>query len=261
MTAARRTRIGSRENALLATVRRLNATPDAYRKLGLVWLEGDHLLRAAHARGQPLQELLVAASHEHDDALQGLLQAASRVRVVDDALWPGIGALSSKAPVAGLIAWPGPVSPLGGRRSVVLDRLQDAGNVGSILRSAAAFGIEQVVALRGCAALWSPKVVRAAMGAHFALHLVESADAAALDALQVPLLATSPHAAASLVQAQWDEPCAWLFGHEGQGVAPQLLARCALQLSIPQPGGEESLNVAAAAAVCLYESARRRARP
>ena len=60
-----------------------------------------------------------------------------------------------------------------------------------------------------------------------------------------------------LLSATLPSPCAWVLGHEGQGVAPALLARCALVLRIPQPGGEESLNVAAAAAVCFYESLRR----
>jgi RNA methyltransferase, TrmH family len=73
----------------------------------------------------------------------------------------------------------------------------------------------------------------------------------------VPLLATSSHAALALGEAQLPQPCAWVLGHEGQGVAATLQARCALTLRIPQPGGEESLNVAAAAAVCLYESVRR----
>jgi RNA methyltransferase, TrmH family len=252
------TRIASRDNALLVRVRRLNAAPDAYRKLGQVWLEGDHLLRAALARGWSLQEVLVVASRQRDPLLQMLLQAAARTRVVDAALWSAIGSLSSKAPIAGLVAWPGAQPIAAGQRSVVLDRVQDAGNVGSILRSAAAFGFQQLVALKGCAALWSPKVVRAAMGAHFALRLVELADESDLDALAVPLLATSSHAAATLPNAELPEPCAWLFGHEGQGVAASLQLRCNLQLTIPQPGGEESLNVGAAAAVCLYESARRR---
>jgi hypothetical protein len=75
----------------------------------------------------------------------------------------------------------------------VLDRLQDAGNVGSILRSAAAFGFTQVVALKGTAALWAPKVLRAGMGAHFGLQLIEGVDAEVLDALRVPLVATSSH--------------------------------------------------------------------
>jgi TrmH family RNA methyltransferase len=115
-----------------------------------------------------------------------------------------------------------------------------------------------VLALKGTAALWSPKVLRAGMGAHFALRLVEGLDEVALDGLAVPLVATSSHGGHNLPQAPLPQPCAWVLGHEGQGVSASLLARCALQVRIPQPGGEESLNVAAAAAVCLYESARRR---
>jgi RNA methyltransferase, TrmH family len=251
-------RIASRDNPLLVRVRRLNATPDTYRQLGLVWLEGEHLVRAALARGWRLRELLVPARRQGDDALQSLWSHVPKLRVVDDALWSGIGSLSSKAAVAALAAWPGEVTVLKGRRSVVLDRLQDAGNLGSILRSAAAFGVAQVIALKGCVALWSPKVMRAGMGAHFALHLVEGADESALDALDMPLVATSSHRDTSLIDARLPDPCAWVFGHEGQGIATSLLRRCALQLGIPQPGGEESINVAAAAAVCLYESMRRR---
>ena len=141
--------------------------------------------------------------------------------------------------------------------SVVLDRLQDPGNVGSILRSAAAMGFKQVLALKGTAALWSPKVLRAGMGAHFALQLREGLSEADLEALRVPLLATSPHRGEFLHRAELPWPCAWLLGHEGQGVSDALLARAAMTLRIVQPGGEESLNAAAAAAVCLHASAAR----
>jgi TrmH family RNA methyltransferase len=237
----------------------LNVTPDAYRQLGQVWLEGDHLVRAALARGWPLQELLLPAKREADAAVQSLWPQAQKVRVVDDALWAGIGSLASKAQVAALAAWPGELPVLQGQSSVVLDRIQDAGNLGSILRSAAALGVRQVIALKGCAALWSPKVLRAGMGAHFALHLVEAVGEPELDGLDVPLVATSSYDGTSLTDVVLPDPCAWVFGHEGQGVAASLLARCAVRTRIPQPGGEESLNVAAAAAVCLYESMRRRA--
>jgi len=100
--------------------------------------------------------------------------------------------------------------------------------------------------------------LRAAMGAHFALHLVERVAIDGLDALAVPMLATSSHAGAALHAATLPWPCAWVVGHEGQGLADDLLRRCAATLRIPQPGGEESLNVAIAASICLYESARRR---
>ena len=96
------------------------------------------------------------------------------------------------------------------------------------------------------------------MGAHFGLHLVEAATEDALDVLRMPMLATSSHAAQVLHEAPLPWPCAWVLGHEGQGVSAALMQRCERAVRIPQPGGEESLNVASAAAVCLYESARRR---
>jgi RNA methyltransferase, TrmH family len=113
--------------------------------------------------------------------------------------------------------------------------------------SAAALGIGQVVALKGTAALWSPKVLRAGMGAHFALQLHEGLVLDDLQSLTLPWVATSSHASALLHHCRLTQ---------GQGVAPALMARCALTLRIAQPGGEESLNVAAAAAICLHESVR-----
>jgi tRNA G18 (ribose-2'-O)-methylase SpoU len=139
--------------------------------------------------------------------------------------------------------------------TLVLDRVQDAGNVGSMLRSASAFGFGQVIALRETAALWSPKVLRAGMGAHFALSLHEGADLDSLQALAVPLLVTSSHAGNFIQDCRLPFPCAWAMGHEGQGVQPALMALAAQQVRIGQPGGEESLNVAAAAAICLHASA------
>ncbi len=250
--------IESRDNPLLVRLRRLAQDGGAYRKEGLVWLEGDHLCRALLARGGVPAQAVVSASGWQQDPLQALAQAAPRITVVPDALFAGISALESPARLGFLLPLPSAPALLPGSATVVLDRLQDAGNVGSILRSAAAFGFGQVLALKGTAALWSPKVLRAGMGAHFALHLVEGLAVADLQTLQLPLLATSSHQGQPLHAVQLPWPCAWLLGHEGQGVGAELMAGAQLQLQIPQPGGEESLNVAAAAAVCLYESARQR---
>ncbi len=133
--------------------------------------------------------------------------------------------------------------------------MQDAGNVGAILRCASAFGFRQVVALKGTAALWSPKVLRAGMGAHFGLRLIEQAAPELLEALQVPVITTSSHQGELLHRARLPWPCAWALGHEGQGVGAEVQARAALSVRIIQPGGEESLNVATAAAICLHASA------
>ncbi len=254
--------ISARDNPLLVRVRRLAKDGSAYRKDGLLWLEGDHLCRAFVARGGVPAQAVVSARGWQDDAVHDLAQTAERIVVVPDALFAGISGLASAAELGFLIDHADLSSGLqAGQATVVLDRLQDAGNVGSILRSAAAFGFVQVLALKGTAALWSPKVLRAGMGAHFALRLVEGGDAGDLDQLALPLLATSSHGGGDLTRAALPWPCGWLLGHEGQGLGDKLLQRATMRLAIPQPGGEESLNVAAAAAVCLYESARQRLAP
>jgi RNA methyltransferase, TrmH family len=247
-------RISSRDNPLLVKVRKLAHDPVAYRKLGLVWIEGEHLCEAALAHHVQATHALVAESAWEAPTVQALAREASRVAILPDAVFKGTSALDSPARIGLLVPMEDRRSVTPGIPSVVLDRIQDPGNVGSILRSAAALGVVQVIALAGTAALWAPKVLRAGMGAHFSLRMVEGVGAEALAGVGVPLLATSPHADKSLRETKLPHPCAWLFGHEGQGVAPELTARCALTLRIPQPGGQESLNVAAAAAICLYES-------
>lgn len=248
--------ISSRDNPSLVRLRKLGADGSAYRKLGSVWIEGDHLLGAALTRGW-VPSLCVATEAALADArLRALAEAAPRVLVVSPVLFKGLSGLESPAQIGAELHLPAAASLDTQAASVVLDRLQDAGNVGAILRSAAAFGVRQVLALKGTAALWSPKVLRAGQGAHFGLRLIEGLAVEDLARLAVPLIATSSYACAQLGRTPLPAPCAWVMGHEGQGVSEALMARCALTVGIPQPGGEESLNVAAAAAICLFESAR-----
>lgn len=142
---------------------------------------------------------------------------------------------------------------------VFLDRIQDAGNVGAILRSAAAFGIPDVVLGSGCADPWSPKVLRAAMGAHFRLRLGEPENLGdALERFGGSVLCTAPRGGTPLHEADLHGRVGWLFGGEGQGVSASVAERASLRVTIPMAEGSESLNVAAAAAVCFYEAWRRR---
>ncbi len=258
MSAAEPVFITSRDNALLKALRRLAQDSDAHRKQGRVWVEGEHLCSAALARGwRPA--LAVFSAFFWPLAQADIARAATKNIVIDDALMKGISDLPSPAPLAFVFELPAAHTLQADAPTVVLDRLQDAGNVGSILRSASAFGFVQVVALKGTALLWSPKVLRAGMGAHFGLRLVEGLSADELAALQVPLLVTSSHDGEWLHRAPLPWPCAWVMGHEGQGVNPALASRAAGAVRIAQPGGEESLNVAAAAAICLHASAAARA--
>lgn len=247
------THIQSRDNAWVKDLRRLAQDTTAYRKQDCLWLEGDHLCRAALARGHaPL--CAVFSESFWPLAPKTWAEAAPKVIVLSDAVFASISGLESPAQMGYVMPLPGQAAPQSGLAAVVLDRVQDAGNVGSILRSAAAFGFGQVLALKGTAALWAPKVLRAGMGAHFGLHLVEGLAVEDLQALDLPWLVTSSHQGGLLHQARLPWPCGWVMGHEGQGVSPALEALASQHIRIAQPGGEESLNVAAAAAICLHAS-------
>ena len=245
--------ITSRDNSLLKELRRVAQDNIAYRKAGRYWVEGDHLCSAALQRGQ---RPVVAVFAEEYWPLAPVEYAQTAIKniVIPKKLFVELSGLESPTGVGFVLELPVDVAMQTGVATVILDRVQDAGNVGSILRSAGAFGFRQVLALKGTAALWSPKVLRAGMGAHFGLHLIEGASLDDLKALQVPVVVTSSHHGDLLQNLRLRQPCAWAFGHEGQGVSPELMAQAKVHVRIGQPGGEESLNVAAAAAICLHAS-------
>ena len=257
MTSPEITHITSRGNPLLKELRKLSSEPTAYRKTGRVWLEGDHLCSAALLRGIKPS---IAVFSESFMPIAGVFvdKVAIKIIVISDKLWQDISGLESPAKMGFVVDLSSSLQIAPHVATVILDRVQDAGNVGSILRSAAAFGFKQVIALTGTAALWSPKVLRAGMGAHFGLQLVESSSLDDLSTLTVPLVVTSSHQGdflQNLMQnKQLPQPCAWVMGHEGRGVRAELLQQASVSVRIGQPGGEESLNVAAAAAICLHAS-------
>lgn len=262
--------ITSRDNPLIKELRRLAQDGAAYRKTGRVWIEGEHLCEAALAKGwQP--ELAVFLDYFRPFAGMQSTQDAIKNVVISGALMKDVSPLESAPTVGFVMSAPQEQSVQSDLRTVVLDRLQDPGNAGSILRSAAAFGYRQVIALKGTVALWSPKVLRAGMGAHFSLRIVEGAAMPQLRDLEHPLAVTSSHQGQFLHELPWINSrsknehfahnprqqianFAWIFGHEGQGVSPELQSLASTHVRIAQPGGEESLNVAAAAAICLHAS-------
>jgi TrmH family RNA methyltransferase len=246
--------IKSRDNPLLKELRKLVRDNTGYRKAGHFWVEGEHLCSAALQRQQKpkvavfSEDYLAVAPVEYT-------QAAIKSIVIPGGLFRELSGLESPSAVGFVLDLPVDINIQPQVPTVLLDRVQDAGNVGSILRSAGAFGFRQVIATKGTAALWSPKVLRSAMGAHFGLTLIEGVEIDALEALgPLPLIVTSSHLGALVQNLKLPQPCVWAFGHEGQGVCPDLFARAAMLVQIGQPGGEESLNVAAAAAICLHAS-------
>ena len=188
----------------------------------------------------------------------------TKVYQLDSALWDLLSELVNAPQIAGLLDLP--KSCLTPSQSIatldgdvlILDRIQDAGNVGAILRTAAAAGFTQVIALTGCAHLWSTKVLRAGMGAHRLLDLYEGwSNQQVLSAVTAPMLAATADAEQDLFSLNQEllHSVAWIMGSEGQGVSEDLLAQ-AKEISIPIDARVESLNVSTAAAVCLFETMR-----
>lgn len=258
-------RITSRDNPRLVEAVRLVASSRDRRKSGRCVLEGDHLVSVYVERVGAPHTLLVAEDREHDPRHAPLLAAmpARDVLVVPRALFAGIASLPADVGVLAIVDTPEPGAPPSpALRHVLLDGLQDPGNVGTILRTAAAAGVEQVLLSRDCAFAWSPKVLRAAQGAHFVTSVVEDVDlpawAAAFRATGGAVVATAVHGAGDLYATPIDPPWAVVIGNEGAGVSPALAATADTNVTIPMPGGMESLNAAAAAAVVLFELVRRR---
>ncbi len=250
--------IRSHDNSFLIDLRKQIKNPALYRQTGRLWLEGEHLCQVAASRGLRITHALISEPGWEQPDLRALVCRAGTVLVLSDSLMAKLSSLESPAPVGFVVCVPVQHHLDDTMATIILDRLQDPGNVGTILRTAAAFGFQQIMAIKGTVALWSPKVLRAGMGAHFNLRLLEWLDPESLQGLNVPILLSSPHATETLHHVSIPWPCAWVIGHEGQGVADNLARYAQHQLRIPQPGGEESLNAAIAASICFYETVRSR---
>lgn len=211
-------------------------------------IEGPHLLAAAIQAGiQPLAVMGTEAGLARPEIAALKFKAAATV--MTPAVFAVIADAETAPGIAAEIALPelrrdGPL--------VLLEGVQDPGNVGAIIRSAAAFGAGTVVLDRQCADPWSPKVLRAGQGGHFAVGLQQADDLLAAAAGH-RLICTVVSGGRPLRQASLSGRIAWAFGAEGAGLSAALVEKAAERVTIPMAGGE-SLNVAAAAAICLYEA-------
>lgn len=255
-------RITSRDNATFKSVRLLAHSGRERRKQGRTILDGVHLAQTYLARvGLPLM-LAVSESGLARAEIRRFVErcAAPESMIFSDALFAELSPVDTPTGLLAVIDIPPRRMPYPIEGScVVLDRVQDAGNVGSVLRSAAAAGVSWALLTEGCAHVWSPKVLRAAMGAHFALGLIDNAEVAhLLTTYPGRIIATRPDAEEEFYGTDLHGPVAWLFGSEGSGLSPALATMATSAVRIPMAGATESLNVAAAAAVCLFEQLRQR---
>lgn len=251
--------IQSRDNPFFKSLKRLAESGRERRKTGRTLLDGVHLVASYEAVFGPVGSLIVAEPALSGGEIASFVEGRELV-VLADPLMRDLGLVDSPSGLLALVETPSANATVNRKTDAILiDGVQDPGNVGTLLRTAAASGIGQALLSPGCAAAWSPKVLRAGQGAHFALAIHEDADLAGFVAdYQGTTAVTTLDEATSLYEARWDGPVAWIFGAEGQGVRPELLAAAQLRIRIPMPGAVESLNVAAAAAVCLFEALRRK---
>lgn len=254
--------ITSRDNPLYKELKHLATSSQVRRKTGRTLLDGVHLCEAYLQTGGVPSLCVVSESACHHPEVAALLArcdtGGNSCLLLPDALYKALSQVENGVDVLFVVETPQPEqNPVLESAAVLLDNLQDPGNLGSILRSAAAAGISSIFCSSGTAFAWSPKVLRAGMGAHFLLKIHENVDLPSLvHHTKIPVVATSSHAQQTLYQLELKRPVAWLFGHEGQGVADELLALATHRIAIPHVGPVESLNVAACAAVCFFEQVR-----
>ncbi|HPU53912.1 MAG TPA: RNA methyltransferase [Burkholderiaceae bacterium] len=264
-------KIRSRDNAAFKQLLRITASARERRQLGVSFIEGIHLCDSYLRRFGPPRQVVHTEAALDDPQVRLLVEAAAnggptpalsggRFVELAEGLFGELSQVEHGIGIAYVIDTPADVLPaVLDSDAVYLDGLQDPGNVGTILRTCAAVGVNRVITAPGTAWCWSPKVLRAGMGAHFALEIHESvAWEQVLTLLRTPIMATAAQAPRTVWQADLRGPRLWLFGSEGSGLDPDRQGPALQWVSIPQRPAIESLNVAVAAAVCLFEQLRQR---
>lgn len=256
-------RIASRDNAAYRRLARLASSSRARRESGAALLDGPHLVEALRTSGGTADALVASESGYARDEVRRLFESTpARARMLlSDRLFDALAQVATPTGILAVVRAPGaqPV-PAEPETCLLLEGIQDPGNLGSILRTAVAAGVRQAFLGAGSVFAWSPKVLRAGQGAHFFLAIHEDAPLAPFAArFAGTVVTTDPRAERSLFELDLAAaPVAWVFGSEGGGVSAELAAQAHVRVRIPMPGAAESLNVAAAVAVCLFEQVRQR---
>lgn len=257
------THITSVQNSTIKRIRQLGTSAKHRQQQGLTLLDGVHLAESyLNAGHQPVQCAVSDSSINTPEVaaiIARLDESVERIEVPDE-LFSRISTVEHGVGLLFVIRVPEPgkVEPQV-EDALLLDGVQDPGNVGTILRTVAAAGAKSIYLSADCSSAWSPRVLRAGMGAHFALDIHEQVDLAELiSRLVVPVRATSLAATQTIYEADLQLPVAWVFGSEGRGVSPEVMQLCTDTVIIPQASDVESLNVSASVAICLFEQRRQR---
>jgi RNA methyltransferase, TrmH family len=253
-------RVTSADNPRLKLALRLLSSSRERRKAGRCVLEGAHLVEAYLARLGTPETIVVLDTAMKIAAVRQLLARVppSRTLIVDAAAWTEFTQLPIELAMLAMAPTPQPALRRAADFCLLLEGVQDPGNVGSILRTAAAAGVAQVFLSKQCAFAWSPKVLRAGQGGHFHLEIFEDIDlvewARSYHGTTIAAVASGGE---PLFTTDLRGPVAIAIGNEGAGLSEELRDAATRRVTIPMPGNFESLNAAAAAAVCLFECVRR----
>jgi TrmH family RNA methyltransferase len=252
--------IESSANPRFKDLRRLVESSRERKKAGRSVLDGAHLVAAYREHVGMPEQVAVSRLGLQSPEIRSLLDGMKGLDtvVLSDALFKTLSSVVTPTGIMAVVETPRPRPvPVEMEVCVMLEDLQDPGNLGSILRTCAAAGVQHVLLSSGSVHAWSPRVLRAAMGAHFVLTLYEGVDLeVAVRGYNGQCVATRQRSSRTVFQTDLTGNVALLLGNEGAGLSAGLLAAADTVVSIPMPGTAESLNVAAAAAVCLFERVR-----
>lgn len=255
--------IQSSKNEQLKYLNKLLLSAKTRHQHHLCALEGIHLLKSYLQQGLMPKQIFIPESRSTHPELQAIIHTlpSDLITFVGHDHLSKISTLNDSHDIISEIAIPQYASvPIQGD-CIILERIQDPGNVGTILRSAAAANIKHIILSNDCADVWSPKVLRAGMGAHFNLNIYTNIDLISWCAnYKGQILATTLTTTCcfSLYEMNLQSPQAWLFGNEGNGISTTLLAQAHAAVRIPMNAQVESLNVAMATTICLFEQQRQR---
>jgi TrmH family RNA methyltransferase len=244
--------IRSRDNPRVKRWAKLSTDARFRREEQRLFIEGPHLVGEALRAGLEPLALIVSETGLNRPELWALAKNLEPV-VLSDSIFRALADAETPPGIAAEIEL-STIEPDTAKPAVFLEGVQDPSNVGAILRSAAAFGVGEVVLDRACADAWSPKALRAGMGGHFRLAVEQVTDLApSLEAFSGTVICTLARAGKPLKTLELKGRLGWIFGAEGRGVSESSAARAGVKATIPMASGSESINVAAAAAICLYE--------
>lgn len=245
----------SPHNAQFKALKKLASSASARREQQQTLLDGEHLLLAYLATGNRPHLVIIAESVVNHPVLAQFAQVP--VLRLADGLFNALSPVKTPTGLMLLVDIPDTQPTEAPHFIVLLEAIQDPGNLGAMLRSTAAAGVEAVYLSSGCADAWSPKVLRGGMGAHFATQIIEHADLVSVaQNFEGKVCSATLGAPHNLFTADLTGAIAFAVGNEGAGLSAALRAAANFEFSIPMPGKVESLNAAAALAICVFERVR-----